>query len=340
MESHAIIIRQMTTVQGVSGLNLWYDDGSPDGSAVFFPDGVGFVTAFNTKVDKEAGKGLSTNDYTTSEKDKLSGISAGAEVNQNAFSNVKVGSTTVSADSKTDTLELVAGSNITLTPDATNDKVTVSADVPENISDLTNDQIYDLGNVTLDENNSFTITSQQLSDISDMWGRGPCGLKLSIILPYDEGTIDMILYNQREFEESDSVYKCFYGPVIMDNRESDIIVEISDTGTCYLDVVRSYLESQVSALSTRLSNHTHGNITNSGDITSTAAIANGDRLVINDESANRITNSTITFGTNANQYLANNGTWQTISITDEFITDAEIEEITGISLSYANGQSF
>lgn len=47
----------------------------------------------------------------------------GGEVNQNAFSNVKVGSTTVAADTKTDTIEFV-GSNVTLTPDATNDKVT------------------------------------------------------------------------------------------------------------------------------------------------------------------------------------------------------------------------
>jgi hypothetical protein len=51
-------------------------------------------------------------------------ISTTAEANQNAFSNVKVGSTTVAADTKTDTLELV-GSNVTLTPDATNDKVTI-----------------------------------------------------------------------------------------------------------------------------------------------------------------------------------------------------------------------
>lgn len=58
---------------------------------------------------------------------KLNGIAAGAEVNQNAFSNVKVGSTTVAADAKTDTLELVAGSNVTLTPDATNDKITIAA---------------------------------------------------------------------------------------------------------------------------------------------------------------------------------------------------------------------
>ena len=36
---------------------------------------------FNNKVDKETGKGLSTNDYTTAEKNKLAGIAEGAEVN-------------------------------------------------------------------------------------------------------------------------------------------------------------------------------------------------------------------------------------------------------------------
>lgn len=43
------------------------------------------ITAMNTalanKVDKVNGKGLSTNDYTTNEKNKLAGIAAGAEVN-------------------------------------------------------------------------------------------------------------------------------------------------------------------------------------------------------------------------------------------------------------------
>lgn len=62
-----------------------------------------------------------------SDKSKLNGIDSGAEVNQNAFSNVVVGSTTIAADSKTDTLTLTAGSNITLTPNATNDSITISA---------------------------------------------------------------------------------------------------------------------------------------------------------------------------------------------------------------------
>ena len=42
----------------------------------------------NNKVDKEAGKGLSTNDYTTPEKNKLAGIAAGAQVN--VIESVKV----------------------------------------------------------------------------------------------------------------------------------------------------------------------------------------------------------------------------------------------------------
>ena len=64
----------------------------------------------------------------SADKTKLDGIATGAEVNQNAFSNVAVaGQTTVEADGKTDTLTLVAGTNITITTDASTDSVTISA---------------------------------------------------------------------------------------------------------------------------------------------------------------------------------------------------------------------
>ena len=78
-------------------------------------------------VQQQSGKGLSSNDFTNSYKTKLDGIAAGAEVNQNAFSNVKVGSTTVAADAKQDTLTLIEGANITITPDASSDSVTIAA---------------------------------------------------------------------------------------------------------------------------------------------------------------------------------------------------------------------
>lgn len=85
------------------------------------------ATQIGGKVDKVSGKGLSSNDYTTNEKNKLAGIAAGAEVNQNTFSNVIIAGTTISAVNKQDSLTLVAGNNITLTPDANNKKITITS---------------------------------------------------------------------------------------------------------------------------------------------------------------------------------------------------------------------
>lgn len=62
-----------------------------------------------------------------SDKTKVDGIESGAEVNQNAFSNIVVGSTTISADNKTDTLTLVAGNNVTLSVDETTDVITLAS---------------------------------------------------------------------------------------------------------------------------------------------------------------------------------------------------------------------
>ena len=59
---------------------------------------------------------------TTADKTKLDGVEPGAEVNQNAFSSVKVGNSTIEADGKTATLELTAGNAITLTADAATDR--------------------------------------------------------------------------------------------------------------------------------------------------------------------------------------------------------------------------
>lgn len=71
-------------------------------------------TALGNKVDKVSGKGLSTNDYSTSEKNKLSGIASGAQVN--VIESIKVNGTAQSVSSKA-----------------------VDVTVPTKTSDLTND---------------------------------------------------------------------------------------------------------------------------------------------------------------------------------------------------------
>lgn len=61
---------------------------------------------------------------------KLDGIQTGAEKNKNAFAKIKVGSSLILADNQEDTFEIVPGSNITITPDAANDKITIGLPAP------------------------------------------------------------------------------------------------------------------------------------------------------------------------------------------------------------------
>ena len=62
----------------------------------------------------------------TSQKFENANESGGGGSVNNAYKNIKVGETTIAASGE-DTLELVAGSNVTLTPDASNKKVTITA---------------------------------------------------------------------------------------------------------------------------------------------------------------------------------------------------------------------
>lgn len=50
-----------------------------------------------------------------------------AEANQNTFSKVKVGNTTISSSAKTDTLTMVAGNNVTITPNADGKSVAIAS---------------------------------------------------------------------------------------------------------------------------------------------------------------------------------------------------------------------
>ena len=80
-----------------------------------------FMTATNTADDIKDGSSKYV--MTHAERSKLLSVAAGAEVNQNAFSKVKVGTTTLSATAKTDTLAIEAGEGVTL--EATGKTVTV-----------------------------------------------------------------------------------------------------------------------------------------------------------------------------------------------------------------------
>jgi len=79
-----------------------------------------------------------------------SAAGSGGDVNQNAFSNVAVsGQDTVAADSATDTLNIAAGSNVTITTNASNDTVTIAS--------TDTNTTYSVGDGGLTQNN-FTNT--------------------------------------------------------------------------------------------------------------------------------------------------------------------------------------
>lgn len=126
---------------GNTGKFLTTDGSSPSWAEVDIPTKTSELTNDSNFVS-DANYVHTDNNFTGTLKTKLEGIAEGAEVNQNAFSNVKVGTSTIAADTKTDTLTLTAGSNITLTPDTTNDAVTIAATVPTKVSDLTNDSNF------------------------------------------------------------------------------------------------------------------------------------------------------------------------------------------------------
>ena len=69
----------------------------------------------------------------TKDREKLNGMAAGAEVNQNAFSRVKVGSVLVEANSKTAQVEIAAGNNVSITGDNSNKKIIINVILPSSM---------------------------------------------------------------------------------------------------------------------------------------------------------------------------------------------------------------
>lgn len=101
--------------------------------------GYATIADLANKVDKIAGKGLSTNDYTTAEKNKLAGVATGAQVN--IIESVKVNGTVLTPTNKT-----------------------VNISVPTKTSDLTNDSGF-AAEVIFD----FVLSAQEMIIDGPTW---------------------------------------------------------------------------------------------------------------------------------------------------------------------------
>ena len=122
---------------------LLVGDGSGDPTAL----GVG-TDGFILKANSSTATGL-----------EWSAAGAGGDVNQNAFSNIAVsGQDTVAADSTTDTFTLVAGTNVTLTTNASNDEITITS--------TDTNTTYSVGDGGLTQNNFTNALKTKLDGIA------------------------------------------------------------------------------------------------------------------------------------------------------------------------------
>lgn len=158
------------------------------------------------------------------DKTKLDGMEAGAQVNQNAFSNVVVNGTTIHADSQNDTLGLVAGTNIALTADAVNENVTIAVKGK-------------VANAVQADNATTAITANSATTAANCAGNAATATKLATArsingVPFD-GSANITIATKANGGNADTVGGCYvyYG---VDANNNDAIFLYTLKGTIML----------------------------------------------------------------------------------------------------------
>ena len=253
-------------------------------------------------VAKESGKGLSTNDYTTTEKNKLANIAAGAQVN--VIETVKVNGTALSVTSKAVDVTVPTAGSTTPKMDGTGSAGSASTWSKSDHVHPTDTSRAPLASPTFtgtpkaptassgDSSTQIATTAFVSAAISD------AGLTPSDDNPAMDGTAAPGI--STDYSRADHVHP-------------------TDT-------------------SRAASTHTHGNVTNAGAITATGVtIASGDAIVLTDASASgKLVKSSITFdGSTTTKALTQKGTWEEFAKKSDNITGTAAN-VTG-TVAVANG---
>jgi Cu/Ag efflux protein CusF len=138
-----------------------------NGNIEYFMNATDIGAIVDDKVDKVSGKGLSTNDFTNNDKNKLDGIEAGAEVNTVDSVNGQTGVVVLDAEdvgALPDDTPLFSGDY---------DDLSNKPYIPTKVSDLTNDTGYITGYTETDpiftawdKSTGISITKSQVSDFA------------------------------------------------------------------------------------------------------------------------------------------------------------------------------
>jgi hypothetical protein len=152
--------------------------------------------ALDNKVNTESGKGLSTNDYTTTEKNKLAGIAAGAEVNVNADWNATSGDAQILNKPTIPSIAGLATTSYVDSQDATKQDVLVSG---TNIKTINGTTVLGSGDITISGGSGVTDVTAT-SPISSTGGTTP-DISITQASAADDGylsTGDWNMFNNKQ----------------------------------------------------------------------------------------------------------------------------------------------
>lgn len=127
MKIDSIYATTFSSSSALKGQTLNYSQYTSGNSDLFVSKGTLENVIVGKNVVLDASYVHTDNNYTTTEKTKLTNIAAGAQVNQNAFSTITIGAANVQASTSTDSVTLVAGNNITLTANTETKTITLAA---------------------------------------------------------------------------------------------------------------------------------------------------------------------------------------------------------------------
>ena len=235
-----------------------------------------------------------------------------------AFKNIAVsGQSDIVADASTDTLNVVGGSNVTITTNATTDTLTINA-----------------------ANDNTQLTTEAVQDIVGDMFSGNTETNITATYQDSDGTIDLVATDtDTNTQLSTEEVQDIVGAMFSGNTETNITATYQDSdGT--IDLVSTDTNTQLSTeevqdiVGAMFTGNTETNITatyedSDGTIDLVASSSGGGDITVQDEGSSLSTAATTLNFTGAGVVASGTGATKTIDISGTTLTTEAVQDIVG-----------
>ena len=235
-----------------------------------------------------------------------------------AFKNIAVsGQSDIVADASTDTLNVVGGSNVTITTNATTDTLTINA-----------------------ANDNTQLTTEAVQDIVGDMFSGNTETNITATYQDSDGTIDLVATDtDTNTQLSTEEVQDIVGAMFSGNTETNITATYQDSdGT--IDLVSTDTNTQLSTeevqdiVGAMFTGNTETNITatyedSDGTIDLVASSSGGGDITVQDEGSSLSTAATTLNFTGAGVVASGTGATKTINISGTTLTTEAVQDIVG-----------